>query len=100
MTKSTKLSVLLSALVLGVVGTGQRVPAETSTSPKPCTPTSGRVGKSTQVTPASQDVKYGQCLFNSTIDFNQSDPQSLFGSPISKTPNLRHPISEIRSPKS
>jgi hypothetical protein len=57
----------------------QTVSADSRT-PKPCAPSTVRVGKSVQVVSPDKDVRFGQCLFNSTIDFNQANPNGLFAS--------------------
>ena len=85
-------------LVVALISIAERAPAETS-QPQPCKPTTFRVAGSPtlQVVPASQDVKYGQCLFNSTIDFNQANPQNTFAScsgchPNGRTDRGTHPV--------
>jgi cytochrome c peroxidase len=67
------------ALAVALTGMMQTVPADSDTL-KPCAPTTVRVGKTAQVVPPAQDVRFGQCLFNSTIDFNQANPSGMFAS--------------------
>jgi cytochrome c peroxidase len=67
------------ALAVAVTGMVRTVPADSET-PKPCAPSTVKVGSKFQVVPPDQDVKYGQCLFNSTIAFNQANPNGLFAS--------------------
>ncbi len=66
-------------LAVAMTGMVQTVSADTS-APKPCAPSTVRVGKTVQVVAPDKDVKFGQCLFNSTVDFNQANPKGLFAS--------------------
>ncbi len=86
------------ALAVAVIGIVESVPADTGQS-TPCTPTTFRVTGSptVHVVPVNQDVKYGQCLFNSKIDFNQANPNNRFAScsgchPNGRTDRGTHPV--------
>jgi cytochrome c peroxidase len=81
------------------MGAVPRVLADTGQPPRPCAPTTiwVKASRSVQVVPAGQDVKYGQCLFSSTTDFNQANPNNTFASCNSCHPNGRtdrgtHPV--------
>lgn len=67
------------ALAVALTGMVQTVRAESDT-PMPCAPSTVTVGGRVQVVPPDQDVRFGRCLFNSTIDFNQANPNGLFAS--------------------
>jgi cytochrome c peroxidase len=79
-------------VALGVTGTVRGVPAASG-----CERSTAVVGGVRQVVPASQDVKFGQCLFNSPTDFNQVNPGALFAScsgchPDGRTDRGTHPV--------
>jgi len=71
--------VLRVALAVTVTGMAQTVSAESDPS-KPCAPSTVRVGTKVQVVPPEKDIWFGRCLFNSTIDFKQANPNGLFSS--------------------
>ncbi|MBI1848331.1 MAG: hypothetical protein HY294_03780 [Candidatus Rokubacteria bacterium] len=88
---------LWAALVLAVSGSVPIVVAETA--PKPCARTRIFVAATHtyQLLPADQDVKFGQCLFGSRIDFNQANPNGMFTScnschPGGRTDRGTHPV--------
>jgi cytochrome c peroxidase len=98
MTTRLRVMALRVALAVAVIGIVDSVPADTG-QPQPCTPTTFRVKGSpiVHVVPANEDVKYGQCLFNSKIAFNQANPQNTFAScsgchPNGRTDRGTHPV--------
>jgi Di-haem cytochrome c peroxidase len=84
------------ALAVAVTGMAQTSP-EASETPQPCAPSIVRVGKLVQVVSPDRDVKFGRCLFRSTTDFNQANPNGLFASceschPGNRTDRGTHPV--------
>ncbi len=82
---------LLAALAFAVVATAPSVQA--GETPKPCAPTVTKTGP----VPSDQDLKFGQCLFNSRFDFNQANPNNAFAScsgchPGGGTDRGTHPV--------
>lgn len=74
----------IAVAVAGVLQAGGAV-----AEPLKCSPTLVRVNKVLQTVPADQDLKYGKCLFGSTIAFKQVNPESLFASCGSCHPSNR-----------
>jgi hypothetical protein len=75
------------------------LPAQTSSPPRPCTPSTFRPAgsKVVQAVPPDQDVRFGQCLFSSRIDFNQQNPNNPFATcngchPGNRTDQGTHPV--------
>ena len=86
---------MLVAVVLTVAGTVRGAPAQMV--PSPCERNTVVMGGVRQFVPAGEDVKYGQCLFNSPTEFNQINPGSLFSScngchPDGRTDRGTHPV--------
>lgn len=86
------------ALALVVMGIVEIAPADTG-QPQRCAPTTFRVPGSptVRVVPAGEDVKFGQCLFNSKTAFNQANPNNTFAScsgchPSGRTDRVTHPV--------
>ncbi|HWW88296.1 MAG TPA: cytochrome c peroxidase [Vicinamibacterales bacterium] len=73
-------SLLLTFVALSATSRVQSVRGDTPTAPKPCTPTTVHVGQTVETMPADEDIRFGQCLFSSTIDFKQTDPHGMFAS--------------------
>lgn len=82
---------------LAVAGTFYRSADVAAQATTPCQPSTVRVGRTQQQVPPDQDIKFGQCLFRSTVDFNQSNPNSPFAScngchPNNRTDRGTHPV--------
>ncbi len=78
------------AVALGLAASSNVTSAETQA---PCAPTVTHLGP----VPADQDIRFGQCLFNSTIAFNQANPNNAFAScngchPGGGTDRGTHPV--------
>ena len=95
MTRTRGMLVILGLLALALTGPVRSAPADST--PSPCKRSTILVGKVVQLVPADQDLRFGQCLFSSKIDFNQSNPNNLFAScsgchPGGRTDQGTHPV--------
>lgn len=98
MTRRTGLSVLIAFTLAAMGAFGHRSGAAAQeTSAVGCQPSTTRVGTTVRTVPPDQDTKYGQCLFNSTTEFGQANPENMFAScngchPSNRTDRGTHPV--------